>query len=153
MRKPRVCCCAAYVLFLRRTDTVLEYSSIICCIWRWTSTLNFMAAVHKIHPQIIISVKAAFSAFHTIVAVLFGLIGKTKRLKENFGISITFRPDILILSFSRLPTQQIFCLRRKKMLINKFFSLIDIIKIEIFTFFFSFYRPTQEKVPREDPRS
>ena len=50
----------------------------------------------------------------------------------------------MIFSFSRLPTQQIFCLRKKKMLASQFFSSIDIIKIEISGFFF-FVLPTDSR--------
>ena len=44
----------------------------------------------------------------------------------------------MIFSFSRLPTQQIFCLRKKRCCPANFCSSIDIIKIEISTFFFRF---------------
>ena len=50
----------------------------------------------------------------------------------------------MIFSFSRLPTQQIFYLRKKKMLISQFFSSFDIIKIEISSFFF-FVLPTDPR--------
>ena len=50
----------------------------------------------------------------------------------------------MIFSFSRLPTQQIFCLRKKKKLTSQFFSSFDIIKIEFSTFIF-FVLPTDPR--------
>ena len=66
--------------------------------------------------------------------------------------NVMIRPDIIDFYLLKATNPRDFLPMEKKSLPASFFLSFDIIKIEMSGLFFLFYRPTLEKVPREDPR-